>query len=132
MARQTPAWKAWGVVALLVIGYSGYYLCRSNLSVSMPLIVQDLASPGRPLGAVRVWLGSVASLGVLAYAIGKIPSGRLADRFGGRGNFLGGMAGAIAATALFAASRSMPMMAVAWVANRLLQTLGWAGVIKIV
>ena len=27
---------------------------------------------------------------------------------------------------------SMPMMAAAWVANRLLQTLGWAGAIKIV
>jgi OPA family glycerol-3-phosphate transporter-like MFS transporter len=120
------------MVALLVTGYSGYYLCRSNLSVSMPLIVEDLASPSRPADAVRVWVGSIASLGVLAYALGKIPSGRMADRFGGRGNFLGGMAGAVVATALFAAGRSLPMLTVAWIANRLLQTLGWAGAIKIV
>jgi OPA family glycerol-3-phosphate transporter-like MFS transporter len=125
-------WKAWGVVALLVTGYSGYYLCRSNLSVSMPLIVQDMASPARPPEAVRVWLGSVASLGVLAYALGKIPSGRLADRFGGRGNFLGGMAGAIAATAWFAAAGTTPMLTAAWIANRLVQTLGWVGAVKIV
>jgi OPA family glycerol-3-phosphate transporter-like MFS transporter len=115
-----------------VTGYSGYYLCRSNLSVSMPLIVQDFAARGASAEAVRVWLGSVASLGVLAYAIGKIPSGRLADRFGGRGNFLGGMSGAIVTTALFAAAGSMPLLTIAWIGNRLLQSLGWAGAVKTV
>jgi OPA family glycerol-3-phosphate transporter-like MFS transporter len=120
------------MVALLVIGYSGYYLCRSNLSVSMPLIVEDFSSRGWAPQAVRVWLGSVASLGVLAYAIGKIPSGRLADRFGGRGNFLGGMCGAIVTTALFAAAGSVPVLTIAWIGNRLLQSLGWAGAVKTV
>jgi OPA family glycerol-3-phosphate transporter-like MFS transporter len=115
-----------------MIGYSGYYLCRSNLSVTMPLIMQDIASPGEPADVVQVWIGTLASLGVVAYALGKIPSGRLADRFGGRGNFLGGMAGSIGATALFAAGRSKLILTVAWVGNRLIQSLGWAGAIKIV
>ena len=89
-------------LALLVIGYSGYYLCRSNLSVTMPLIIQDLARRGMDANTAQVSLGSVASLGILAYAIGKFPSGSLSDLFGGRRNFLAGMGGTIGFTLLFA------------------------------
>src|SRR5262249_9763061 len=68
-ARRGPSAAAWRTAALLVVGYAGYYLCRSNLSVSIPLIVADFAARGSQAQSVRVWLGSVASLGVLAYAI---------------------------------------------------------------
>jgi sugar phosphate permease len=118
-------------VALLVAGYAGYYLCRSNLSVCMPLIIGDLARRGVSANAARITLGSVASLGVLAYAIGKFPSGNLADFFGGRRNFMAGMAGSIGFTLLFAASGSLPIMTLAWMGNRLVQSLGWAGAVKI-
>jgi sugar phosphate permease len=123
-------WQATNL-ALLVIGYSGYYLCRSNLSVAMPLIIQDLGRRGIGSDAARVSLGSVASLGVLAYAIGKFPSGSLADLFGGRRNFLFGMSGSIVFTLLFAASGSLPLFTFAWMGNRLVQSLGWAGAVKI-
>ena len=29
-------------VALLVAGYAGYYLCRSNLSVTLPMVEAEL------------------------------------------------------------------------------------------
>ncbi len=32
----------WATVALMDAGYAGYYLCRSNLSVCIPLIRDDL------------------------------------------------------------------------------------------
>ncbi len=38
-------WQA-ATVALLVAGYAGYYLCRSNLSVTMPLIIAEMARRG--------------------------------------------------------------------------------------
>jgi sugar phosphate permease len=116
---------------LLVTGYAGYYLCRSNLSVCMPLIVDDLAARGVGPDRARVMLGSLASLGVLAYAFGKVPSGNLADLFGGRRNFLVGMAGTIAFTLCFAAAGSLPVFTLAWMGNRLVQSLGWAGAVKI-
>lgn len=118
-------------VALLVAGYAGYYLCRSNLSVCLPLIVADLTRQGMSADAARVRLGSIASIGVLAYAIGKFPSGNLADLFGGRRNFLCGMGGSIAFTLLFAASGSLPLFTLAWMGNRLVQSLGWAGAVKV-
>ena len=88
-------------VALLAVGYSGYYLCRSNLSVAMPMIADDLAASGMSPADAKSALGSVASVGIFAYALGKFFSGPLADRVGGRWNFLGGMAGAIGFTLLF-------------------------------
>jgi sugar phosphate permease len=118
-------------VALLVTGYAGYYLCRSNLSVTMPLIIREMAGRGMSASAAQVMLGSIASFGVLAYAIGKFPSGSLADIFGGRRNFLFGMGGSILFTLLFAASGTVPIFTLAWMGNRLVQSLGWAGAVKI-
>jgi sugar phosphate permease len=118
-------------VALLVAGYSGYYLCRSDLSVAMPLIIAELGQRGADVNAARVAMGTVASWGVLAYAIGKFPSGALADYLGGRRNFLFGMAGSIGFTLLFAISGGIPMFTLAWMGNRMVQSLGWAGAVKI-
>jgi OPA family glycerol-3-phosphate transporter-like MFS transporter len=42
------------------------------------------------------------------------------------------MFGAIATTALFAAAGSVPVFTIAWIGNRLFQSLGWAGTVKTV
>src|SRR5262252_1772299 len=89
------------ILTLLIVGYAGYYLCRSNLSVCLPLIVVDLTHGGIDPASARIRLGSIASLGVLAYAIGKFPSGTLTDFLGGRLNFLLGMSGAVLFTLWF-------------------------------
>jgi OPA family glycerol-3-phosphate transporter-like MFS transporter len=119
-------------VALLVVGYSGYYLCRSNLSVAMPMIADELIASGIDPGAAKTSLGGVASIGIFAYALGKFFSGPLADRVGGRRNFLGGMAGAIGFTLLFALGGAPSWFLAAWCGNRLAQSLGWAGMVKII
>src|SRR5579871_891021 len=116
---------------LLMTGYAGYYLCRSDLSVALPLLIQEMASRGIPLNEATTRLRSIASLGVLAYAIGKFPSGGLADFLGGRRNFLLGMAGSVLFTFVFAASGGIPMFTLAWIGNRGVQSMGWAGVVKI-
>ena len=53
------------------------------------------------------------------------------DLLGGRRNYLISMAGAIACTMLFAMGGSLPFFTLAWFANRLIQSLGWPGMIKI-
>ncbi len=123
-------WQA-VTVALLMTGYAGYYLCRSDLSVALPLLIQEMESHGIPRDDATTQLGTIASLGVLAYAIGKFPSGGLADFLGGRRNYLFGMAGAVLFTFLFAVSGGIPMFTMAWIGNRAVQSLGWAGLVKI-
>jgi OPA family glycerol-3-phosphate transporter-like MFS transporter len=118
-------------VALLVSGYAGYYLCRSDLAVCMPLIIGEMGRNGTSPDAAKIHLGTIASWGVLAYAIGKFPSGWLADFLGGRRNFLFGMLGSILFTVLFGLAGGLPIFTLAWMSNRVAQSLGWAGLVKI-
>jgi len=115
----------------MLLGYSGYYLCRSNFSVALPLIAHELVRLGLSPEITRIRLGTIASLGVAAYATGKFPAGAMADYLGGRRNFLGGMAGSVLFTLLFALGGSLPLFTLAWVGNRLVQSWGWAGMVKI-
>lgn len=115
----------------MIAGYAGYYLCRSNFSVAVPMLIQEMGTRGIPANTATVQLGAIASWGVLAYAIGKFPSGWLADFLGGRRNFLYGMGGSILFTVIFALGGGMPVFTLAWFGNRLVQSLGWAGMVKI-
>jgi OPA family glycerol-3-phosphate transporter-like MFS transporter len=129
-ADRLGRWRAL-TLGLLALGYSGYYLCRSNLSVALPIITDELAARGMDRDLARLKLGMIATAGTLAYAIGKPLAGGLADYFGGRRNFLAGMAGAVGCTLAFAAGGSLPVFLTAWSGNRLAQSLGWAGLVKV-
>jgi OPA family glycerol-3-phosphate transporter-like MFS transporter len=119
-------------IALLVTGYAGYYLCRSNLSVTLPIISADLIARGSQPATVQLRLGMMASLGVLAYALSKFVSGSLADFFGGRRSFLIGMSGSALLTLAFAFTGGwIPMMSLIWIGNRGIQAMGWAGIVKV-
>jgi OPA family glycerol-3-phosphate transporter-like MFS transporter len=131
--KQTPRLRRRQAltVTLLVIGYAGYYLCRSNFSVTLPLIIDDLVERGWDANGAKVSLGALASTGVFAYAVGKFLSGGLTDLLGGRRAFLLGAAGAIGCTALFALGGGLPLFTMAWALNRLLQSTGWPGAVKL-
>jgi sugar phosphate permease len=128
--RRLAAWQGL-TIALLFIGYAGYYLCRSDFSVSVPLIIDELVARGMTPDEAKIRLGAIASFGVLAYAIGKFLLGGMADFLGGRRNFLTGMGGAILFTLLFSLGGGMPIFTLAWIGNRLVQSTGWAAMVKI-
>jgi OPA family glycerol-3-phosphate transporter-like MFS transporter len=76
-------------------------------------------------------LGSIASFGVMAYAAGKFLLGGLGDIWGGRRSFLTGLSGALLCTILFTLGGGLPLFTIAWVSNRLVQSMGWAGLVKV-
>jgi sugar phosphate permease len=127
---QITGWH-WATIALLALGYSGYYFCRSDLSVVLPELIRDLARHGISPSEAQIRLGFIASVGTIAYALGKFVSGALADTGSGRRNFLGGMAGSIVFTIVFAVSGVFPLFTLAWIGNRLFQSQGWAGLVKV-
>jgi len=133
MIESTNSLWRWQVltVSMLVLGYAGYYLCRSDYSVALPLIMAELAARGIPVSVATIQMGSIASLGVLVYAFGKFPSGTVGDFLGGKRNFLLGMLGSVVFTVLFALGGGLPIFTLAWIGNRLVQSLGWAGVVKV-
>src|SRR5262245_35370982 len=142
-----PRLRRWQGVTLgtLFVGYAGYYLCRSNLSVATPLILDEY----HDAGVTEANVGDVASLGLLAYAVGKLTLGWVADAVGGRRVFLVGLFGAVVCTLLFgavpwaagafapaAAWLGLPAavllpFALAWVANRSFQSIGWGGLVQL-
>jgi OPA family glycerol-3-phosphate transporter-like MFS transporter len=122
--------QAW-TVALLFAGYAAYYFCRSDLSVAMPLLIEDLQRHGMAGGDAVIRMGQLASFGVLAYALGKICLTGLGDIWGGKRSFTLGMGGAVVFTMLFASTGFLPIFTIAWIGNRIAQSIGWSGLIKV-
>jgi len=118
-------------VVLLFGGYAALYFCRADLSVATPLLVRELGRHGVSPPAALVHIGYLSSYGVLAYALGKLFLTGLGDFWGGRVNFLIGLAGATAFTLMFALGGALPIFTLAWLGNRLTQSVAWAGLLKV-
>ncbi len=118
-------------VLLLFGGYGSLYFCRADLSVANPLLIDELAAHGISHADAVIRLGSMTSFGVLAYALGKLFLTGLGDLWGGRMNFLIGLGGATVFTLMFATGSFLPVFTIAWIGNRLTQSIAWAGLIKI-
>lgn len=123
-------YKRWSLVTvlLLLFGYTGYYFCRSDLSVATPLILKEFGSQGIDKSVI----GSIVSLGVLFYAVGKIFNGILADFLGGKLMLLIGMAVSIVATIVFGLGTGVLIFGISWIINRLFQSAGWGAIVKTV
>lgn len=120
-------WQTTTAVGLFA-GYSGYYLCRSNLAVAAPLIIKDFADQGID----KEVMGQIASAGVVAYAVGKVASGLLGDvLLGGKRIFLLGMLASVAATFVFGLGTGAAVFFAAWIVNRAVQSMGWGGLVKV-
>ena len=116
---------------LLFLGYASCYFCRSNLSVATPLLVDELGRRGVSHADAIVSIGSMASLGVFAYAMGKWFLTGLGDYWGGKRNLLIATGGATLFTLLFASGSTLPLFTFAWVGNRLTQSIGWSALVKV-
>ena len=118
-------------LVLLFCGYASCYYCRADLSVATPLLADELAVHGLSHAQALVDIGTISSIGIFAYALGKLFLTGLGDYWGGRRNFLIGVGGASLFTLLFALGGGLPLFTLAWSANRLTQSVGWAGLIKV-
>jgi sugar phosphate permease len=118
-------------LALLFGGYCACYFCRADLSVASPLLIEELGARGISHADALVHIGQIASLGVFAYAMGKLFLTGLGDFWGGRPNFLISLSGATVFTLLFAVGGALPIFTMAWLGNRLTQSIAWAGMLKV-
>jgi OPA family glycerol-3-phosphate transporter-like MFS transporter len=125
-AVHTARWQRITLLTLFT-GYAGYYLCRTNLSVVAPLLLNDSSGTG----LTEESLGSIASVGVLLYAIGKVTNGVLTDFLGGRLLFISGMAISVLCTVLFGLGRGLVALTIVWAVNRYVQSMGWGALVKI-
>ena len=107
------------------LAYASYYLGRKGFSVVKAALTQ-----GAGVSAGRLALIDTAFLG--AYALGQVPSGLLADRWGARRLVGLGLLGSALACAAFGSVSSATLFAVCFACNGLAQSTGWPGTTKAV
>lgn len=117
--------KAWTVIAALALGYIGIYLCRKNLGVAVPLLQATFHTS-------KSEVGKIASVGTFAYAIGKLSSGPLVDRLGGRRGFLLSMVLVSIFGVCGAVAPGLFGLTLFYGLNRLAGAAGWGAAVKLV
>lgn len=124
MTERDRSWAAARLVAALILGYVGIYLCRKNLSVAVPLLQRDL-------GASREQIGWISSISTLAYTMGKM-AGPAVDRLGGRLGFLAALGGVALFGAAGAFVPGLLALLVVYSLNRFFGAMGWGAMMKLV
>jgi len=129
-SKRLFRWQSLTLV-LMAVGYCGYYFCRSNFSLVLPHIIQEMVREGSSLEDAKVRLGYVASISVLGYALAKLFNGVLSEMLGGRKGFLIGMIGSVFFTLLFSFGGGIPFFTLTALGNRLFQSMGWVNMVKV-
>ena len=78
---QVSAWQRNTLVGLM-LGYVGFYFCRTNITLTINVILDSLP------GVQKAEIGNILSVGYLSYAIGKAFQGVMIDKYGGRSVFV--------------------------------------------
>ncbi|MBI5247405.1 MAG: MFS transporter [Elusimicrobia bacterium] len=119
----------WEFVTLgcMYAGYMGFILCRTAIYVGSPAMVDDPA-----LGLTKTMFGAVLGWGTAGMVTGKLLSGAVADRFGGRRVFLVALSITAAAAGSFAAVRSFDAFCALNFSMLLAASAGWPAMSKLI
>lgn len=116
------AWR-WRIFAITWLVYAGYYFCRKNFSVAMPLLEDEL-------GFTNLQLATVVFGYSLFYALGQFSSGILSDRFSPRKVVGIGMAIVVLANLAMGFQTSLLGFGLLGCLNGAAQSTGWPGLVK--
>jgi len=123
LSFSEKSWR-WRIFAITWFAYAGFYLCRKNFSVVMPLL-------GEHPNFTKLDFANLIFLYSVMYAIGQPFFGMLSDRFGARLVVTGGILLAVASNIGMAFSTSTLMLAPLVIVNGIGQAAGWPGLVKI-
>lgn len=117
------AWR-WRIFAVTWLAYAGFYFCRKNLGVTMPVLQKEY-------GWSNLELANVVFGYSLLYASGQFVSGMLADRFGSRFSVSLGLLIAVVSNVCMGLMPSLSALIFFACLNGAGQSGGWAGLVKI-
>jgi len=113
----------WRIFTASWLAYMGFYFCRKNFSVAMPLLKEDL-------GFTDYDFGRIIFAYSLTYMIGQFLNGVLADRFGPRLIVSLGMLVIVVANVLMGFIATPLLFLVLGILNGGAQSTGWPGTVK--
>jgi len=122
LTREYRFWR-YRIFALTWLTYGGFYLCRKNISIAMPLLNQDH-------GFTKDNFAMVLFFYSLFYALGQFYNGFLSDKFGPRLIVGIGLFLSILANILMGFSAALLVFGFWWCINGIGQSTGWSGTVK--
>ena len=122
ITKEYRIWR-YRIFILSWLAYAGFYLCRKNFGIAMPLLNQDLGYTKDDF-AVLLFLYS------LFYALGQFYNGFLSDRFGPRLIVSIGLLLSIIANTFMGFSAALLVFGLLLCLNGTGQSTGWSGTVK--
>ena len=117
--RKLRYWRK-RVFISLWIAYASFYLCRVNISIAIPGILEEYNLTKTAMGAVLTAL-------FFAYAVGQFINGQLGDKFGARKLLtFGAIVSAILNLVFSVLPGIVSLMALVWGLNGYFQSMGWS------
>jgi sugar phosphate permease len=114
--ETTVLWVIW-------LTYGSFYFCRQNLSAAVP----GLQAEGYDKTQIGMILGSLK----IAYAVGQLVNGQLAERFPARWLLALGMLGSAALNVVFGLVEGLYFLIFIWACNGYFQALGWTPCMRV-
>jgi OPA family glycerol-3-phosphate transporter-like MFS transporter/OPA family sugar phosphate sensor protein UhpC-like MFS transporter len=115
--RRYRYWR-FRILSASLVGYAIYYFVRTNISVALPVMQEDL-------GYTKAQLGIILTVGGVVYGVSKFANGFLGDRSNPRYFMAVGLLLCAAMNVLFGLSSSLVFLASFWFLNNWAQGMGF-------
>jgi len=112
------------VLWVLWLTYGSFYFCRQNISAAVPGLQSELGYSKTQIGLI---LGGLK----VAYAVGQLVNGQLAERVPARRLLALGMLGSAALNVVFGLSTGLYFLLYVWACNGYCQSLGWTPCVRV-
>ena len=111
-------WTIW-------LTYGAFYFCRTNISVALPGIEEELGYSKTTMGVVLLSLK-------IAYGVGQLVNGQLAEQFRPRVLLAIGMFMSAALNVVFGFGTALYFFLFVWACNGYCQSLGWTPCMRVI
>jgi OPA family glycerol-3-phosphate transporter-like MFS transporter len=112
------------VLWVLWLTYGSFYFCRNNLGVALPGLQAEL-------GFTKAQLGTVLMALKLAYGVGQLINGQMAEQWRPRKLLAVGMLASAALNVLFGWATALYFLTFIWACNGYVQALGWPPTMRV-
>jgi sugar phosphate permease len=120
-------WWEMLILGCMYAGYMGFILCRTAIYAASPAMVGDPA-----LGLSKTMFGAVLGWGTAGMVVGKLLTGAVADRLGGRRVFLSALAITATTALAFSLARSHALLCLLNFTMLLAASAGWPAMSKLI
>lgn len=116
--EHTLIWTIW-------LTYGAFYFCRTNISVALPGIEEELGYSKTTMGVVLLSLK-------IAYGVGQFVNGQCSEQFRPRVMLAIGMFASAALNVVFGFGTMLYFFLFVWACNGYCQSLGWTPCVRVI